>query len=168
MVVASPSGPLHAHARAVALICGRDGLFVCHDQTIIMIEIASARPRCLTWIVTVRAVASVTQRGGLTHRNSRFSMDASTNPTPQDAARKILSVFADERLSLGGTLSLWQLEGAFLMDLRFRIPNYFHGLDYATANTWVRYTDHNSIELLAPGYLEMKRMRHSPEQSNRV
>jgi len=79
--------------------------------------------------------------------------------TPQDAARKLLSLFSDRDIPRGGALPLTLIETIFMADRRFGLTGYFDALDYAVYMGWVKSIGDGTIKLLFAGSRQIHRLK---------
>jgi hypothetical protein len=62
-----------------------------------------------------------------------------SKPTPEESARKILSIFAEKNIRVGEILMAGQVNRAFLNDRNLRGEDYSEGVQYAQQNGWLEF-----------------------------
>lgn len=77
-----------------------------------------------------------------------------TAPTPEDSARRILSLFADKGVRAGEILMAGHLSVAFQQDQSYRAKDYEAGLGYGIDHQWFE-PSRTAVKLLDAGFAEM-------------
>jgi hypothetical protein len=86
--------------------------------------------------------------GPFHHR--KIQGDQMSAPTPEQSARKILSIFAEKNVRVGEILMAGQVNLAFLNDGIFRAEDYTAGCNYAQQRGWLEFNG-STIKLLKTG-----------------
>jgi len=73
-----------------------------------------------------------------------------STPTPEESARKILSIFAEKNVRVGEILMAGQVNLAFLNDTNFRAEDYTVGANYAQQHGWLEFKG-TTVKLLKTG-----------------
>ncbi|WP_316207607.1 MULTISPECIES: hypothetical protein [unclassified Bradyrhizobium] len=79
-----------------------------------------------------------------------------TTPSPEQSARKLLSIFAEKNIRAGEILMAGHVQMAFQRDTRFRASDYSAGAQYAHERNWLQFSA-TTVKLLEEGAEEAMR-----------